>query len=227
MDKETAKLNRLNNETDALLEGDYQSALTDIVCTLRLKNVEDYQVEVIRNDVTDLLLRAQRSSQSVEQALGGDVQTFCESVLDSAGRKPFRVVALENLQSVLCGLAVLTGFTFLANLIAKAVLHFWGGVPFDGQWDITAGNIATWLVLMAAVYGILYLALSSPSQAKTTRRRKLEAFAFGAGVMAGCLLLAWLSAAFLPSTVLRLPVIPAGVVYLILVIVFLVRHRRA
>ena len=202
MDQKTAELNRLNNETDTLLEGAYQAALTDIVCTLRLKNVEDYQVEVIRNDVTDLLLRAQRSGQSAEQALGGDVQTFCESVLDSAGRKPFRMVALENLQSVLLGL-------------------------LDGQWDITAGNIATWLVLMAAVYGILYLALSSPSQAKTPRRRKLEAFAFGAGVMAGCLLLAWASATFLPSTVLRLPVIPVGVVYLILATVFLVRRRRA
>ena len=74
MDRKTAELNHLNNETDALLQGDYQRAITDIVCFLRLKNVDDYQVEVIRNDVTDLLLRSQEQGRSVEEALGGDIR---------------------------------------------------------------------------------------------------------------------------------------------------------
>ncbi len=224
MDRKTAELNHLNNETDALLQGDYQRAITDIVCFLRLKNVDDYQVEVIRNDVTDLLLRSQEQGRSVEEALGGDIRGFCDTLLENAGKKSFGAAALENLQSALICLMVLTGLSFLASTVEKAVICLRTGTAFDWQWDITAGDVATWLVLSAAVFGILYIALSSPSTGKPTRRRKGEALAFGVGVTGGCLLLAWLSASYLPDTVLRLPAVPAGAVYLLAGAVFLIRR---
>lgn len=224
MDRKTAELNRLNNETDALLKGDYQRAITDIVCILRLKNVDDYQVEEIRNDVTDLLLRSQEQGRSVEEALGGDIRSFCDTLLESAGKKSFGAVVLENLQSVLVCLLILTGLSFLSSTVGKLVICLRTGTAFDWQWDITAGDVATWLVLSAAVFGILYIALSSPSTGKPTRRRRWESLAFGVGVMGGCLLLAWLSAAYLPDTVLRLPAVPAGAVYLLAAAAFLIRR---
>ena len=225
MDRETRELNRLNNETEALLSEEAQRYLTDIVCWLRMKNVEDYQVEMIRNDVTDLLLQAGERGESPLEALG-DVETFCRSLLPGVRRKSAGQVAWEYLVSTLYALGIFSGITLVFSTVEKVALAIRSGVPFDWRWDITGGNLAAWLVLTGAVYLLLAWIMATPLAGKPARQSRGRSFLLGAALMGGCLVLAWWSRAFLPGPVLSLPVVPAAGGYALALLVYWLLSRR-
>ena len=226
MDKETRALNRLNNETDALLNEENRRYLTDIVCWLRRKNVEDYQVEVIRNDVTDLLLRAQERGERAADVLGEDLPAFCQDLLEGSRRKSRRKVALEYLQTTLYALTIFSGITFLYSTVEKAVWAARGGHAFDWRWDITAGTLVSWLVLTGVVYLLLAWILASPLVGRKEKHPRLKSGLLGAGLMALCLALAWISAAVLPAVPLSLPVLPTAAGYAVLAVIWKLWERR-
>ena len=226
MDKKTRELNRLNNETDALLNEENQKYLTDIVCWLRMKNVEDYQVEEIRNDVTDLLLGAQERGERAAEVLGGDLPAFCQSLLEGVRRKSRWKVFVEYLQTTLYALTIFSGLTFLYSTVEKAVWAARSGNAFDWRWDISTGNIVSWLVLTGVVYLLLAWILSSPLVGRKEKHPRLKSGLLGAGLMAFCLGLAWVSAVYLPAAPLSLPVVPTAAGYAILAVIWRIWIRR-
>ena len=224
MNRETRELNRLNNETEELLSEEARRYLTDIVCWLRMKNVEDYQVEMIRNDVTDLLLQAGQRGESPLEALG-DVETFCRSLLPGVRRKSAGQVAWEYLVSTLYALFIFSGITMVFSTVEKVAWALRSGAAFDWRWDITGGNLAAWLALTGAVYLLLAWIMATPLAGKPARQSKAKSFFLGAALMGGCLLLAWWSKTFLPGVAVSLPAVPAAAGYALVLLAYRLLSR--
>lgn len=225
MDRETRELNRLNHETEALLDAEARQYLTDIVCWLRLKNVEDYQVEMIRNDVTDLLLQARKRNESPSEALG-DVETFCRAVLPGVRRKSAGQIAWEYLVSTLTALFVFSGITLVFSTGEKAVWALRSGAAFHWRWDITGGNLASWLVLTGAVHLLLSWIMATPLAGKPARQSRGKSFLLGAALMGASLALAWCSRAVFPGVAVSLPAAPAAAAYVIVLLAYQILSRR-
>lgn len=184
----------MNNENEHLLNNESQDYMSDIICYLHLKNVDDYEVEVIRNDIMRMFLDAQECGDAIDNVLGSDYKTFCDEILHSTKYKKKRIIICEYVDSFLMSLPILVGISFFSSDSFKRLWGFlFRGGDFNWHWGITTGNIITWLVLFIAMYVILFLVLNtSVSEKKDNKHPRITSFAFGAGGTAFFMLIVYI-----------------------------------
>lgn len=64
MNSKTKKLNKQNNILDRQISKENQSIFTDMICYLRGSNISEYDIEVVRQDLTEMVLSAQKRGES-------------------------------------------------------------------------------------------------------------------------------------------------------------------
>ena len=63
MNKKARKLNKENNRLDELIKEENQEIFTNMICYLRGSDLSDYNIEVVRNDLTEMVLSAQERGE--------------------------------------------------------------------------------------------------------------------------------------------------------------------
>ena len=189
----------------ACLTEEGQRYLADILTYLRLKQMDEGELEAVADDLKAMFWEAQQRGEGPQQVLGRDFRAFCDDILAGAGRKRRRAVLCDWADTVLLGLLLLVGLDFLFSgaigQAANALLH---GSAYDWRWAITAGDLRTWGVLAAAVAGLYLWVGRTPLAERGTTRRTLS-FGMGAGVMVLCLALAAVGRFLLPHVLFHPP----------------------
>ena len=98
MNKLTRKLRDENNELEKQLSEEANAVLTDIVVYIRGANISEFNQERVRRDIDEMLLEGERRGHSVDDIIGGDYNTFCDSVISevpqlTAAQKTMTVVS--------------------------------------------------------------------------------------------------------------------------------------
>lgn len=81
MNKQTKALLKENNALEARLDKDTVDVLTDIVVYLRGANISEYNQELARRDITNMLIEGQERGQSAREVIGDDYKAFCDAVI--------------------------------------------------------------------------------------------------------------------------------------------------
>ena len=87
-EEKNQKIKERNNRRDARLTKENKLWMTEIICYLREKSLEEGRLEDIRQDITDMFLEAQERGETAEKVMGGDYKSFCEQVVESLGEHP-------------------------------------------------------------------------------------------------------------------------------------------
>ena len=150
MSKRTRRLLAENNALDDQLSAEGSAVMTDIVCYLRAADITPYQQELLRRDITQMLLDGERRGESAQAVIGGDFRTFCDDVLSETPRR----TALQRLLSG-CGVAclclgMLSALWFVMQLIACAAgKAAWPWLP------VSAGAVVSALAITLLSWGIV------------------------------------------------------------------------
>ncbi|XOQ43919.1 MAG: hypothetical protein ACFWTN_05640 [Clostridium sp.] len=78
MNKQVKQLKRLNNKLEEQLNEKNREAYTDIICYLRVANISEYNQEIIRQDLLEMVLSAQERGENIQTVIGEDYRTFCD-----------------------------------------------------------------------------------------------------------------------------------------------------
>lgn len=117
MNKQTKQLLNENNALDKQLKGNYTVALTDIVVYIRSANISEYQQEVVRHDITQIMIDGMRRGDSPEDIIGGDYKLFCDNVISELPQlKPIQK-AITMIRDIFLMLAILLTIWFCFELI--------------------------------------------------------------------------------------------------------------
>lgn len=84
MNKKTKALNRKNNKLDDRVSPKNNTVMTDMVCYLRSANISEYDQEIVRNDLLEMILAAQERGEDVTAVIGTDEgaeKAFCDDVI--------------------------------------------------------------------------------------------------------------------------------------------------
>lgn len=77
MNRKTKELNRSNNALDQQISPENREAFTDMICYLRGAKISAYHQELVRYDLTEMVLSAQqrgeKSVKSLERIIRGFV----------------------------------------------------------------------------------------------------------------------------------------------------------
>lgn len=194
MKRKELELNKANNENEHLLNVESKKYMIDIVCYLRTKNVDSYEIEVIRSDIFSMFLDAQNRGETIDKVLGNDYKSFCDGILQSADFRKKRNIICEWADCVLSALLVLVAITFLfSGMCSKIINHIFHGIEFDWSWGITSGNLITWSVLIIAVFVFLFVATNTSLTNSNSGHSRTVNFLFSAGLMAAFLVMAYIT----------------------------------
>ena len=70
------ELNKKNNLLDKEILEENQEIFTDIICYIRSADLSDYDVEVVRRDLTEMIIEAQERGEKVTSLFSGDYKEY-------------------------------------------------------------------------------------------------------------------------------------------------------
>lgn len=69
MNKKTKELLKANNKREELVNEENDEVLTDMICYLRASNVSEYDQELVRADLTEMILDAQERGEDIKKTI--------------------------------------------------------------------------------------------------------------------------------------------------------------
>lgn len=117
MNKQTKQLLNENNTLAKQLKENYSSVLTDIVVYIRSANISEYQQEVVRRDITQIMVDGTRRGDSPENIIGEDYKVFCDNVLGELPKIKTTHKIITFVRTAFCCLALLITIRFCFVLI--------------------------------------------------------------------------------------------------------------
>ena len=145
MNRRTKRLLAANNELEKELTPENNRAMTDIIVYLRAANITEYQQELVRRDITEMVLEGQRRGDAMEEVIGADYKAFCDAVLAEVPKRTARQRVLASVGNACLYVDILAVIWMAFGAL--------GWLLGEGAWpwlSVTAGN----LLALAAILGV-------------------------------------------------------------------------
>lgn len=199
MNKKTKELNRINNSLDKQVNPENKEAFTDMICYLRGANISGYHQELVRHDLTEMVLSAQQRGENIRSVIGEDYQAFCDDVIASLPPATPKQRIIDFFDIVCWSLSILGAINIVIANETIALLHnLISGNPLNYQISVSIGSVVSVGMIVTAAIVIVEIFMKNAFQiGKKKKHDKLMAFLIGGGLMAVFLLVAWLGQATL------------------------------
>ena len=192
MNKQTKEINRLNNKLDKQLNAENDKVLTDMICYLRVANISEYNQEVIRQDLLEMLLSAQKRGENIQTVIGEDYKVFCDNIIANLPPQGIKEKILGILNTIFLCTSILGIFNIITSrdtifLIRNMIT----GEPLNFQIAVSIGSLITYGFIIAAAF-IIVRVICKTSFKYAKKENKVKLFVIGAGIMVIFLFLAWI-----------------------------------
>ena len=147
MSKRTKELLRENNAWEKEnLSAENQHLMTNIVTYIRSAAISEYEQELVRRDITHMLLDAQAEGRSAEEVIGDDAQAFCDEVIAALPPRPAGERALDALRTGLLAFVVLAVCWLGAGVVEMIPSGSWPYFP------ITVGDVISQALIFVTAF---------------------------------------------------------------------------
>ena len=215
MNKKIKEILKANNEREELINEDNDEVLTDIICYLRGSDISEYNQELVRADLIEMVLDAQERGEDIKQVFGSNYKEICDNIIAEFPKKTTKQKLLEGVNTTLMCLKILVLIWAIEQfvvvfLIKKGELIFKLSVS-----DIVSGV----LIIVAANIIVQYIcknSFKSDENKKSIMDNKILGFIVIWVVMMAVMLVFMGIAAVLDQTLVEVPIYMA-VVFIVLV----------
>lgn len=163
------KLRKENNEQDKQLSKENNAIITDMVCYLRSSDLCDYDIEIIRKELTGMALESQLRNEKFNDVAGDDYKVLCNELMKNGRQKTRYEKALEMLYIFVYGVGTL----YLAEILFSSTII---NIFKLGQFTmpITSGFIISTLLAVAIAFGVYsYFTRNSFEFSKHNRKTQI------------------------------------------------------
>lgn len=170
MSRKVRELRKRNNQLELNLNLENQNTLTDIVVYLRTSNISEYQQEIIRKDITDMMIDGEHRGMDMHDVIGEDYQEFCDNILaEVPQQKPFEKALAMISPICLYGWIVIV-LWFLTSLLEV----FFGNVTFP-MLPLKVGDFISYATLIfVSIFIVDYICRNSFDVSKTNLLSKSQ-----------------------------------------------------
>ena len=192
MNQKTRELNRSNNALDKQINAENQEAFTNMICYLRAAKISPYHQELVRQDLTEMVLSAQQRGENIRSVIGTDYKAFCDDVISNLPPETRKQQVIDFFDTV-CGCLSILGLINIImssdtiHLIRNALI----GKPLNFLISVSLGSVISAGIILPAAFVITTAILKNSFETKQVTRHRLKAFMIGAGPMLLFLLIAW------------------------------------
>ena len=163
------KLRKENNAQDKLLPKESDAIITDMVCYLRSSDLCEYDIEVIRKELTGMALEAQLRNKKFNDVIGEDYKTLCDELMKNGSKKTRYEKVLETAYILVYGIMALN----LAEIVfSSTIINIFKSGEFSIQ--ITSGFVISTLIAVGMGFGVYYY-ITKNSFELSKKNRKMQA----------------------------------------------------
>ena len=152
MSKRSKLLREENNEAEKNLSKETNDVLTDIVVYIRNGNISDYSQELVRRDITQMLIDGENRGLSAAEIVGEDYKAFCDAVISEMPQlSPIQRVLTgirDILPAICAGCGIWAVFSVIRQLIKEGD---WLHVPLTVS-ELISGVSIVLLAVLIVVY---------------------------------------------------------------------------
>lgn len=156
MRNELEELRKLNNNLDEKISKENQPLFTDMICYIRSANISALSQEMVRRDLSEMVLAAQNRGENISDVIGGDFKEFCDEVISNLSPKTAKEKWIDQLD-IFCSCMAILGTISIAfssdfremidNIISKQ--------PVNYNIGVSVGMIISICVIMIAAIFIV------------------------------------------------------------------------
>lgn len=180
MNRKTKKLNTQNNLLDKQIKKENQETFTNMICYLRGADISDYDVEIVRRDLTEMVLSAQERGEDIGSLIGTDYKEFCDEVIRNLTPKTKVQKFLEHLDTCFWALSILLAANILISKDTIMIINnLITGKPVNLEVAISTGTAVS-MVLIIVVSNLIVNGITRNALEKESRRRKAAQIIGGA-----------------------------------------------
>lgn len=134
-----------NNQREKELTKENNQVLTDMVVYLRGSDLSDYNQELVRADLIEMVLDAQVRGDDIEKVFGENYQSICDEIIRAFPKRTTSQKVLSGIGNVLTCISVLTWILALQSGILIATNKESVMVA------VTLGTLLNYLIITVAV----------------------------------------------------------------------------
>ena len=157
MKNEAKRLRDENNKLEKQLKGAVNDILTDIVVYIRSYGISDLDQELVRRDITQMLIDGQERGESASDVIGDDYKSFCDSVMAEIPKLSTKQRIMTSIRDILPALMTLFAIWAVFTAIKQAVSN--------EAWYITPLSVSDVIIgaalLIAAAGIVVYITKNS------------------------------------------------------------------
>lgn len=173
MRKSLRKLRKENNRLDGQIRDENQAVFTDIICYLRGSDLTEYDIEVVRFDLTAMVLEAQERGEGIDSLFGKcrDYREFCDDVIESLPHRT-RLQKLCGFSGVILttgAVALLIGIALSSSVFGRILR---GRMP-AATIDFSIGETISTVLLVAVAYIVVEWIVRNAFEEETKVERML------------------------------------------------------
>lgn len=177
MKKQTEKLNRLNNELEVQLSKENDVVFTNMICYLRVADLSEYDQELVRHDLLEMILSAQKRGETIQDIIGQDYKSFCDDIIANLPSQSTKEKNISMLSTIFLCLAILIVIRVVISQDFFVLIRdvFTGGT-LNFQIAVSAGDLITGALIIIAAFATVRLIGKTSFQSLKT----WKVFAWGA-----------------------------------------------
>lgn len=189
MKKQTEKLNRLNNELEVQLSKENDEVFTNMICYLRVADLSEYDQELVRHDLLEMILSAQKRGETIHDIIGQDYKGFCEDIIASLPSQSEKNKSMRTLSIIFLCVAILIVIrVVISQKFFLLVRNIFTGETLNFQVAVSLGDLITSTVIIIASFATAHFIGKTSFQSI----KPWKIFVWGAGLMAVLLCCHWI-----------------------------------
>lgn len=193
MNQKTKALNRLNNTLDKEISEENQEIFTNMICYLRGANISEYNQELVRQDLIDMVLSAQKRGESIQTLIGQDFKVFCDNVIASLSPKTTKEIMIESLDIICQGFGILGIIAIVMSKETVVLIQaFLSNREANFNIPISLGTVISMLLILPVSIFIVNRVMKNSFKVIFTKKQRWIGAFMGVGIMVVFFLIAWL-----------------------------------
>lgn len=123
MSNKLEELRKLNNKLDKKINEENQPLFTDMICYIRGANISALSQEIVRQDLSEMVLSAQSRGENISDVIGGDFKEFCDEVISNLPPRTAKEKWIERLDIFCSCMPVLGTINIVFSLDFRNIIN--------------------------------------------------------------------------------------------------------
>lgn len=150
MNKFAKELLRKNNTREKEIVDENEEIYTNMIVYLRGSDLTDYNQEVVRGDIIELILDAQQRGDNIQKVMGNNYKEICDEIIEVMPKKTKKDKIMEFIGTSLNALSILGVIALVENFIE-------GLISSSGEFKfiLKVGDLMSAFIIILIAYAIV------------------------------------------------------------------------